>query len=131
VNDLTAYRRRQAGSLAKRKTELANMQDRLLNAYLVGTVEEVVFKAKSNELKVDAAKAEEALAHLGDVTPARVETALALLDWSQRGAKTWGGSNNALRREILDCVRLNRTLGDVSLYTTKRKPFDVFAEELN
>ena len=43
VNDLTASRRRQASSLAKRRTELANMQDRLLNAYLAGTVEEAVF----------------------------------------------------------------------------------------
>ena len=65
VNDLTVYRRRQAGSLAKRKTELANMQDRLLNAYLVGTVEEAVFKAKSNDLKAEMAKADEALAQIG------------------------------------------------------------------
>ena len=31
------------------------MQDRLLNAYLAGTVEEAVYKAKSNELKAEAA----------------------------------------------------------------------------
>ena len=51
VNDLTAYQRRQATSLAKRKSELATMQDRLLNAYLAGTVDEAIYKAKSNELK--------------------------------------------------------------------------------
>ena len=33
VTDLTVYRRRQSTSLAKRRTELATMQDRLLNAY--------------------------------------------------------------------------------------------------
>ena len=58
------------------------MQDRLLNAYLAGTVEEGVFRAKSNELKAEAARADEALAQLGDVAPARGETALALFDWS-------------------------------------------------
>ena len=42
----------------------------------------------------------------------------------------WRGSNNALRREILDSVCLNRTLTDVSLVTTKRKPFDGLAERL-
>ncbi len=131
VNDLTAYRRRQAGSLAKRKTELSNMQDRLLNAYLVGTVEEVVFKAKSNELKAELAKTDEALAQLGDTAPDRGETALALFDWTQRAADAWRGSNSAIRREILDCVCLNRTLGDVSLCLAKRKPFDVFAEGLD
>ena len=131
VLDVTANQRRQTASLAKRKAELATMQDRLLNAYLAGTVEEVVFKAKSNELKGEAAKVGEALAHVGEATPARGETALSIFDWSQRAAETWRGSNNALRREILDSVCLNRTLGDVSLVTTKRKPFDVFAERLN
>ncbi len=71
VNDLTAYQRQQAGLLAKRKTELANMQDCLLNAYLAGTVDEGTFKAKSNELKAEAAKADEALTQLGGTAPAR------------------------------------------------------------
>jgi site-specific DNA recombinase len=130
LTDLTAYRRRQATALAKRKSELASMQDRLLNAYLGGTVEEAVYKAKSNELKAEAAKADEALTTLGDADPARCESALALFDWSQRASEYWLGSNNAVRREILDFICLNRTLGDANLVTTKRKPFDVFAERL-
>lgn len=104
------------------------MHDRLLNAYLVGTVEEVVFKAKSNKLKTQAAQADQALVRLGDVAPSRGERALDLFDWSQRAADVWRGSNNALRREILDCLCLNRTLSDVSLCLAKRKPFDVLAE---
>lgn len=32
VTDLTAHKRRQAAALAQRKSELATMQDRLLNA---------------------------------------------------------------------------------------------------
>jgi hypothetical protein len=130
VTDLTAHRRRHATALAKRKSELATMQDRLLNAYLAGTVEEAVYKAKSAELNGEAAKADEALAQLGDADPKRGETAVAVFDWAQHAAETWRGSNNALKREILDSVCLNRTLGDVNLYTTKRKPFDVFVEGL-
>ena len=38
------------------------MQDRLLNAYLAGTVEDTVFSAKSNEYKAEAARTGEALA---------------------------------------------------------------------
>ena len=34
----------------------------------------------------------------------------------------------AVRREIVECVCSNRTLSDVSLCVTKRKPFDVLAE---
>ncbi len=56
------------------------------------------------------------------------ETALQLFDWSQKAADLWRGSNNVLRREILDAVCLNRTLSDVSLVTEKRKPFDVLAK---
>ncbi|MCO6454835.1 MAG: recombinase family protein [Pirellulaceae bacterium] len=130
LDDVTAYQRRQVTTLAKRKTELATMQDRLLNAYLAGTVEEVVYKAKTNELKGEAARADEELAKLGNVAPGRAEAALALFDWTQRAAVSWRGSNNATRREILESVCLNRTLGDVNLVAIKRKPFDVFAEGL-
>jgi site-specific DNA recombinase len=130
VTDLTAHQRRAATTLAKRKSELATMQDRLLNAYLAGTVEEVIYTAKSNELKAEAAKADESLTQLGDTASGGGETALALFDWSQQAADLWRGSNTALRREILNSVCLNRTLGDVSLVTTKRKPFDVFAKRL-
>ncbi|MEX0937323.1 MAG: recombinase family protein [Pirellulales bacterium] len=131
VADLTVYRRQQSKSLAKRKTELATMQDRLLNAYLAGTVEEVIYKAKSNELKAEAARAEETMAQFGDIDPAGAETAVALFDWTQNAAEIWRGSNNRVRREILDAVCLNRTLGDVKLDATKRKPFDVFAKGLD
>jgi hypothetical protein len=76
-------------------------------------------------------KADESLAQLGDMGSGRGETVVALFDWSQQIADLWCGTNNALRREILDSVCLNCTLGDVSLVTTKRKPFDVFAERLD
>lgn len=35
---------------------------------------------------------------------------------------------NAVRRQILDSVCLNRTVGDLTLCLEKRKPFDIFAE---
>jgi len=130
ITDLTAHRRRQAIALAKRKSELATMQDRLLNAYLAGTVEEVVYKAKTNELRSEAARVEESVATLGDVDPARGELAMAIFDFAQNAGERWRGSNNRVRREILDLVCLNRRLGDVNLDATKRKPFDVFAEGL-
>ncbi|WP_425618108.1 recombinase family protein [Anatilimnocola sp. NA78] len=131
ITDLTSHRRRQSTSLTKRKSELATMQDRLLNAYLAGTIEEETYKAKSNELKSEAARTEESLCALGDVDPARGEIALSIFDFTQKAADRWQRSNNAVRREILDLVCLNRSLNDVNLVTTKRKPFDVFVEGLN
>ncbi len=130
LGDVTAYQRRQGTALAKRQSELATMQDRLLNAYLAGTVDADIFHAKSAELKTEARKVEENREQLGEVDPLRTEAALAIFDWTQNAAETWVGSNNATRREILDLVCLNRTLSDVNLVTEKRKPFDVFAERL-
>ena len=108
VDDLTAYRRRQAGSLAKRKTEVANMQDRLLNAYLVGTVEEEVFKAKSDDLKVEVAKVTQALAQLGDTAPAQGETALALADALEREGHVFRPSQPRFLRTSLAWILSNR-----------------------
>ena len=128
ATDLTAYQRRQATSLAKRKSELATMQDRLLNAYLAGTVDEDVYKAKTNELKAEVANVDTTLAQLGDLDPARGELATNLFDWTQKAADVWRGSNNAVRRRILDSICLNRTVSDVTLVLEKRKPFGDFAE---
>lgn len=107
------------------------MQDRLLNAYLAGTVDEDVYKAKSNELKAETANVDATLGQLGDVDPARGELAVTLFDWTQKAAEIWRGSNNTVRRQILDSVCLNRTVGDLSLVLEKRKPFDIFAERLD
>ncbi|MGD0088314.1 MAG: hypothetical protein ABSE73_00145 [Planctomycetota bacterium] len=61
------------------------------------------------------------------MTPRRLR-ALALLDFRQNLVDIWRGSNSAVRREILDCVSLNRRVSDVSLVLEKRKPFDFLAE---
>ena len=131
VDDLTSYQREQRARLAKRKSELATMQDRLLNAYLSGTVEELIYQAKSAELKAETLALEAQLAKLAHAAPGSKALALGLFDWSQGAAELWLGSNTRVRREMLDVICLNRTLGDVSLVTTKRKPFDLLAKGLN
>jgi len=128
VDDLTSSHRRQRTSLVKRKSEIRTMQDRLLNAYLAGSVDEAAFKAKSNELKGETARTDEALERLGTGAADRGRTAIDVFDWAQKAADVWRGSNNSSRREILDSVCLNRTLSDLTLVTTKRKPFDVLAK---
>lgn len=128
--DLRQHQASQSASLKKRRTELANMKDRLLNAYLTGVVPEEAFQTKTHELSADERSVDESLARLTERDAGRSEAALAVFDWTQRAADVWRGSNHEVRREILDAVCLNRTLSDVSLVTTKRKPFDVLAEGL-
>jgi DNA invertase Pin-like site-specific DNA recombinase len=129
--DLTAHRRTQGASLAKRKAELATMQDRLLNAYLAGTVDEEVHVRKSSELKQQLARIDEDLQRLPESTETRADAALRLFDLAQSAGETWLRSNNTVRRELVDAVCLNRQLTDVTLVTTKRKPFDALAEGLD
>jgi len=88
-------------------------------------------RTASNVAETCWSRAEESLAQLGDVDPARAEDANQLFDWNQNAAEIWQGSNNRDRREILDLVCLNRTLSDVNLYTTMRKPSDVLAKRLD
>ena len=85
--------------------------------------------AKSLELKDEQSQAEASLADGPRVSELR-DTALQVFDWSQNAADIWRGSNNEVRREILDSLCLNRTLGDVSLHLPMRKPFESLAEGL-
>ncbi|MDX1964617.1 MAG: recombinase family protein [Pirellulales bacterium] len=130
VTDLTASQRRQATALAKRKTELANMQERLLNVYLSGTIEEAVYRDKSQQLKAELARNADDLSRCEQFDESRGELALRLFDWTQRLPEIWRRSNNAQRREILQAIYLNRAVSDVSLVAVMRKPFDVLAEGL-
>lgn len=126
--DIDTHQRRQTAALSKRQSELKTMQDRLLSAYLEGTVEEKAFREKSAQLVSEEEAVREREQQLGDFDPARGKAALAVFDFSQNAAEIWRGSNIAARREILESVCLNRTLTDATLVTTKRKPFDALAK---
>lgn len=130
-DDISTTEKRQAAVLAKRQAELKSMQDRLLNAFLATSIDQATFDAKSAELRDEIARVRESEAALAKLDPRCAESALAVFDWSQNAAQTWRGSNNAVRREILDAICLNRAVSDVTLVTVKRKPFDILAEGLS
>jgi hypothetical protein len=115
LSDHEQVQRRQRRAFNKRLTELENMQDRLLNTHLAGTIDEATFSAKLTEMKQERADVERQLTATtqGDLNHA--EMALKAFDLSQNLVEIWRGSNSAVRRELLDCVSLNRTLSDVSL----------------
>ena len=130
-SDLTDHRRRQRQMHQKRLSELTTMSERLLNAFLGGSVDEPTFKAKGEELRVEQARVTEALDAVGQADDLGPDVAVAVFDWCQNAGRRWLGSNSALRRQILDAVCLNRTLSDTTLCLEKRKPFDVLAEGLH
>lgn len=106
------------------------MLDRLLNAYLGGTVDEGTLQRKSEELKRELSLVNEALERVTNNGPGDSELAVAVFDFSQEAAETWQRSTWPVRRQILSSLSLNRTLSDTSLCVTKRKPFDLLAEGL-
>ncbi len=127
-DDVDAAQAQRKKTLVKRRTELANMQDRLLSGYLAGTIDEASFTAKSADLKRQAEEVERQLDETDGFDPAFGQAALAVFDFSQNLVPRWHGSNSAGKRELLECVSLNRALTDVSLVLTNRKPFDFLAE---
>ena len=127
-SDLTAHSDRQRRQLKKRRSELHSKQERLLEAFLTGAIDESVFRGKTDELKRDVESVEQSLKQLNEPSEQNRDVALDLFNWTQNASESWSRSKMPLKREILISLSLNRTLGDVSLVTTKRKPFDVLAE---
>ena len=118
------------GHAGQTEVRTGSDENRLLNAYLAGTVDDDAFKAKTAELKADTARVTEEIDAQGDVDPACGKPVLAVFDWSQKAADIWRGSNTTARRQIPDSICLNRQVSDVTLVTAKRKPFDFFVERL-
>ncbi len=126
--DLTTAEGERRTRLGRRRTELASMQNRLLDAFLRGTVDEAAFSAKSSEIKAQIAEVERQLDGAGAVTEETGRLALAVYDFSQNLVDIWRRSKFASRRKILECVSSNLALTDASLVLAKRSPFDWLAE---
>ncbi len=128
--DISDLQRNQRIAQTKRRSELTAMNDRLLNAFLAGAIDEATFNAKQAALRDELAVLEASLAQVATAEPADVRAALAVFEFSQKIPEIWRGSKMLEKRRILETVSLNRRLGDVSLELEKRKPFDELAKRL-
>jgi len=128
--DITGLHRNQRLARTKRRAEITTMNDRLLNAFLVGAIDEPTFDAKRGTLRDELAVVEASLVKDATVEPSDVRAALAVFEFSQKIPKIWRDSNMLEKRRILETVSLNRVLGDVTLELEKRKPFDELAKRL-
>lgn len=118
----------QRSAQTKRRAELITMNDRLLNAFLAGSIDEATFNAKLATLRDELAVIEASLGKVFTVEPTDVRAALAIFEFSQKVPEIWRGSKMLERRRILEVASLNRVLGDVTLELQKRKPFDELAK---
>lgn len=126
--DIGDVQREQRIAQKKRLADIEAMQERLLNAYLAGTIDEATLAARQTQLRDESAAVAATLATCGDLGPEDVRTALGVFEFAQNAAQIWRGSKMDQKREILESVSLNRMLGDVTLVVEKRKPFDELAK---
>jgi site-specific DNA recombinase len=126
--DLEDIQKRHKAMLAKRKTELTSMKERLLNCYLSGVIEETAFNAKNAEIARELLEVEESAARAENYDPEAPRRALGLFEFSQQAADLWARSSSEQKREILACFSSNAMLSTASLCLTKRKPFDFLVE---
>ena len=78
--DIATTQHRQRQALIKRQTELTNMKDRLLNAYLAGSIDERMFQSKTTDLAGQLKEVEISLQRCGDIRDPRGDKALAVFD---------------------------------------------------
>ena len=126
--DITGLFRNQRSAQTKRRSELTAMNDRLLNAFLAGAIDEPTFDAKRASLRDELAVIEASLAKVVTAEATDVRAALAVFEFSQKIPKIWRDSNMLEKRRILEVVSLNRVVGDVTLELEKRRPFDELAK---
>ncbi len=126
--DLPAAEAERRTRLTKRRTELVNMQDRLLTTFLQGTVDEAAYNAKTAEIKSYLTEVERQLETVSAVTTETGRLALSVYDFSQNLVNIWRRSNNVDKKAILTCVSSNPMLFNAKLVLPKRKPFDFLAE---
>ena len=87
VNALQKQRRQTAG-------QTLNMQERLLNGFLAGAIEEKVFHLKMAKLKRELAETETGFKRAEEHDPEGPIRAMALFNFSQNLVNLWSGSNS-------------------------------------
>lgn len=92
--------RQQRLALKKRAAEIEAMQERLVNAYLAGTIDESTLAAKQIHLRDESATVAATLATFGEVDAEDVRTALGVFRFAQNAAQIWRGSKMDQKREI-------------------------------
>ena len=107
--DISDYQRKQRIALTKRQSELTNMNERLLNAFLACSIDEPTFNAKLATLRDESAQVEQSLGEAPSLDTADVRAALAVFEFTQQIPKIWRGS------KLLDLY--NRFNGDVAFST--------------
>ncbi len=121
--------------LGRKRAEIEKQSERLLSLYLDGHLDAGTYQDKSVSLQGQIREVESGLKacgdiklSCGDIKHSCRDLAMKVFDFTQNIGEVWHGSKIAGKQRILRAVSLNRTLSDVSLCLTKRKPFSFLTE---
>jgi site-specific DNA recombinase len=117
------YRKAAANLLQKRIGELRSRMDKLMNAFLDGTVDKDAYSAKRSELQaeLDAVRAE--VSAEDSATDKTYDDIILAFDMSQGLGATFRGSNSARKRRILEAVCSNLQADATTVYVEWSYPF--------
>lgn len=120
----------QTEQLQRELTQLRQQEDRLLNLRLLDEINADTFGRKSTELRDRIADATLRIEAADRNRGEQAELAIKVFELSQALEAKWVTADYAAKRQMLEIVFLNFTLGDVSLCYQMRKPFDALAKGL-
>jgi hypothetical protein len=127
LSDEVQYNRTRQTQLRKRQSELEPKRDRLLDAFLSGTIDKDTYEKKAFEIKAELERVQRDLTAETKVNAEYIEVIEAAFNLSQRAAETWSRSNWTVKRELLEIFSLNRELSDSSLELTWNKLSELLA----
>lgn len=127
LSDEVQYNRNRQAQLRKRQSELEPKRDRLLDAFLSGTIDKETYEKKAFEIKAELEHVQQDLSAETKVNAEYIEVIEAAFNLSQKAAETWQRSNWTVKRELLEIFSLNRELSVSSLDLTWNKLFELLA----
>ncbi len=125
-NEAEFHRNKQA-QLKKHRSELETKLERLLDAFIGGSVEKAIYDRKALEIRDEVERIKQEEMRDSQVNATFIETAEAVFNLTQRAAETWHISNWTVKRELLEIFSLKCELDDASLSLHWNKPFDHLA----
>lgn len=120
----------QRDELLRQQRLVAGQKDRLLNAYLEGSVEGTVYAVKAEQLRDREASLALQVESLGRGADEDAGTAVAVFELSQCLFSKWETANDAEKGVLLDLVWLNLELVGEKLVFQWREPFNLMVEGL-
>ena len=125
--DEAELHRNMQAQLKKRRSELETRLERLLDAFLSGTVEKAAYDKKALEIRDEVERIKQDELSETRINATFIESVEAAFNLTQSAAETWAVSDSTVKRELLEMFSLKSELSDTTLTLTWNKPFNNLA----